>query len=74
MPTRALHCTFAADQCTGRVQYKVRFNSPHGLPITPSRKGKKGKEDDEEEGVSSSGKIVLGFKKFLFHSEKAITQ
>jgi hypothetical protein len=56
------------------VQYKVRFNSPHGLPITPSRKGKKGKEDDAEEGVSSSGKIVLGFKKFLFHSEKAITQ
>ena len=53
---------------------QVRFNSPHGLPITPARKGRKGGgkggggEDDDDGGGDggSSGKIVLAFKKYMF--------
>eukprot|EP00290_Baffinella_frigidus_P045245 CAMPEP_0180283528 /NCGR_PEP_ID=MMETSP0988-20121125/10547_1 /TAXON_ID=697907 /ORGANISM="non described non described, Strain CCMP2293" /LENGTH=593 /DNA_ID=CAMNT_0022256113 /DNA_START=13 /DNA_END=1791 /DNA_ORIENTATION=+ len=52
-------------------QYKVRFSQPHGLPITPSKKGKKGKEEDDDAGEGgAAGKIVLSFKKYLFQHDK----
>ncbi len=56
----------------------MRFASPHGLPITPAKKGRGKKaaatddDDDADAGAGAGGaggaRIVLAFKKYLFEA------